>query len=85
MNLALFLRNTVIIIPLYSWDPVPINRAYEELLGLDVETLRFYHKIQRQYLNDAHNELERKKVELGLKLIGDVIRRKEHDVPQHPQ
>ena len=78
MNLALYIKNNVIIVPLHSWDPIPQNRAYEELLGIDLETLRFYYKIQQQYLKDAHNPFEREKLELGLRLISLVIRRKEN-------
>ncbi len=78
MNLALYLKDTVIIIPLYSWDPVPINRVYEELLGLDLGTLKRYRAIQERYLDHADNQLELEKLLKGLELIDSVIRRKEN-------
>jgi hypothetical protein len=75
-SLSLFLKDTVIIIPLGSWDPISENIAYRKLLDKDIETLEKYLDTQSRYIDTAKNKLEKEKLERGLELILRAIREK---------
>jgi hypothetical protein len=75
-SLSLFLKDTVIVIPLGSWDPISENIAYRKLLDKDIKTLEEYLNTQSRYIDTAKNKLEKKKLERGLELILRAIREK---------
>lgn len=76
-NLMYFMPDTVIIISLNGWEPIPRWEAYRRLAEVDPDILRLFLETQRKYLDNNPTPIERKKLIEGLKLIEEALQGKD--------
>ena len=72
-NLMFYIEDTVIIVALNGFDPIPRIEAYKKLMNLDQDTIKDYIETQKRYMNNHLTPIERRKMSKGLQILQEFL------------